>query len=76
MLNIILGMLKNGGENISSMRVAFLLSIVIAGAIALIGVFKGVPINDLSLLCGLFLGSGFGGKTIQKHIETQKEVNK
>jgi len=55
----------------SCMRLMALLSLVIGGAIAFIGLYRGTDITGLSLLCGVFVGSAFGGKVWQKSVEAR-----
>lgn len=59
-------------SEISAMRVMSFISLLIGGILAVYGMYKGVSISELSILCGVFVGSAFGGKVLQK-IQEVKE---
>lgn len=54
---------------VSSMRLMSMISLLVASAIAFIGLFKGSDLANLSILSGVFLGGSFGGKVMQKRSE-------
>lgn len=56
-------------SDVSSMRVMGFFSLIIGSVIAFIGVFKGLELMGLSTLVGVFVGSAFAGKAIQKASE-------
>jgi hypothetical protein len=61
--------------SISSLRVMSLICVLAACGIALMGMLRPViDYSGLSLLCGTFLGAGFGGKVMQKKTEVKEEV--
>jgi multisubunit Na+/H+ antiporter MnhG subunit len=51
------------------MRLMAVISLLAGTAIALWGITKGVDLRDLATLVGVFVGSAFGGKAIQKGFE-------
>lgn len=55
------------------MRLLSLISLLVAGAIACFGVYWNRDLLGLSALCGVFIGGSFGGKSIQKAIETKEK---
>lgn len=57
---------------VSSMRVMSLLSLVIAGYIAVRGLELHADLSTLAMLCGTFLSAGFAGKVFQKNIEVKQ----
>lgn len=58
----------------SAMRLMSLTSLVIAGILAFIGLYKEVDLGSLATLCGVFLGASFVGKATQKFAEKKAEV--
>ena len=56
----------------SSMRIMALTSVFIAGGLAFYGMYKNINPVQLSALCSVFLGGGFGGKVLQKKEEKRK----
>ena len=56
----------------SSMRLMSILSLLVASALAFIGLHKGVDLGSLATLCGVFLGAGFVGKATQKFAENKQ----
>lgn len=57
--------LLDPNSDVSSMRAAMFIALFAAIVIAIIGLFKGVDLGDLGILCGVFVASAFGGKSIQ-----------
>ena len=74
MKNFLLKMLSNSDE-VSEMRVMVALCVLTAISTAFYGMTKTpIDYSGLSLLCGTFLTTAFGGKVLQKREETiQKE---
>jgi RsiW-degrading membrane proteinase PrsW (M82 family) len=74
MKNFLLKMLSTSDE-VSEMRVMVLLCVLTAIAIAGYGIYKNpTDYSGLSLLCGTFLTTAFGGKVLSKRDEvSQKE---
>lgn len=64
------------GSEISSMRIMAMISLLIAGGLAVAGMYKGVSATELSILCGVFVGAAFGGKVGQKFAENKAEEKK
>ena len=56
-------------------RLMSLISLLVASAIAFIGLYKNVDLGSLSTLCGVFLGAGFAGKVTQKFAEIKRPDN-
>lgn len=63
-------------SDISSMRVLSFLSLVMGGIIATVGMYKQVELSGLSMLTGVFVGSAFGGKVMQKFAEVKEAAGK
>jgi hypothetical protein len=62
-------------SNVSSMRMMGFISVITASVLGVIGLLKGVEPSTLGVLCGVFLGSAFGGKVGQKYIESNHGDN-
>lgn len=60
-------------SNLSMVRFLALLCVLIAGGIAVCGIYKGLDLNALSVLTGVFLSSGLIAKVSQKAIESKKD---
>lgn len=70
-----LNQLLSDKGSVSSMRVMSLSCVLTAIMIAIIGLMKpAVDYSGLALLCGTFLGAGFGGKIAQKKSELPDQV--
>lgn len=61
-------------DSISIMRVMSMSSLVVGAAIALIGLLDEKNLADLAFLSSVFVVPAFGGKALQKHIETRNGV--
>jgi uncharacterized membrane protein YfcA len=62
-------------SNVSSVRVMSLISCLSAVGIAVYGLNRpSIDYSGLSLLCGTFLGAGFGAKVWQKKIEKVNSI--
>lgn len=59
-------------SQISSMRVMSLISLTSGIIIAIIGLVKGSNLSEVAILAGVFVGSAFGGKALQKFSETKE----
>jgi hypothetical protein len=66
----IISMLKEG-DQISCGRVLSLLSLIIGAVIAILGLYLDKDLNALSVLVGVFVGSGMLGKVGQKFAERE-----
>jgi len=67
------GFLSEDTGNRSSMRLMCLISVILAGAIALIAMLKpGADASSGLYFTGMFLSAGFGGKFAQKWPEKQQ----
>lgn len=62
-------------SGVSSMRVMSLVALLAAIAVAFYGLHQGSELSGLSMLCGTFLASAFGGKVAQKSIENKGASN-
>jgi hypothetical protein len=60
---------------ISSMRIMSMMSLVLAGWIAVRGLETHADLSGLTMLCGAFLSAAFGGKVFQKSIEIKAQNN-
>jgi len=68
----ILAQLFSDSGSISAMRVMSIICCLAAILIAIVGLHKDAPdYGGLSTLCGTFLGAAFGGKVVQKQIESK-----
>lgn len=56
-------------SGVSSMRLMSFISLFLGGAIAIAGLAMKVNLTELSILVGVFVGSAFGGKAVQKFAE-------
>jgi uncharacterized membrane protein YcaP (DUF421 family) len=59
----------SGESEVSCMRVMSMISLLMGGLIAGIGLFKGVDLSELSILAGVFVTSAFAGKAAQAFSE-------
>lgn len=66
-------LLTSADDGVSTMRLMALLSLLAGTGIALWGIAKGADLNGLAVLVGVFVGSAFGGKAIQKGFEKRKD---
>lgn len=62
-------------SHISSMRLMSLISLIIAGYIAIYGISTKADLNGVAMLCGVFLTAAFGGKVAQKMSEVKVTGN-
>ena len=60
-------------EGVSAMRIMAFTSLLIGGGIAIFGVITNKDLTGLSVLVGVFVGSAFGGKAVQKFAELKNE---
>lgn len=67
--------LLSDSGSVSMMRFLSLICVLVASGIAIHAINAGSDLNAASVLCGTFLGSGIGGKVIQK-ISEVKSVGK
>jgi hypothetical protein len=66
-----LSQLFSENSGVSMMRVMSILALLAGIAIAFVGLNKlPVDYSGISLLAGAFLGAAFGGKVMQKRVET------
>lgn len=56
-------------SGVSAMRIMAFISLGLGGVIAVAGLIMKVNLTELSILVGVFVGSAFGGKAIQKFAE-------
>lgn len=61
-------LLSTSGEA-STMRLMSIASFVVGAVIACYGVYKGKDLSGLAQVCGVFVGSAFAAKSIQKFAE-------
>lgn len=66
-------MFEEGEGEVSLTRVVTFLSLIFSFIIAIIGLYKNVDLNQLSVLVGSFLGPSLMAKTVSKFAE--KEVS-
>jgi len=71
-MNIMMRLL-NERDSLSMMRFLCLISMIIAGLIAFIGLIRGSDLVGLSALCGVFITAAIGGKAVQKNIEIKAQ---
>lgn len=57
--------------NTSMMRFISLINVITAIIIAFYGLINNKNLSDISMLCSIFLGTGIGGKVIQKVSEAK-----
>jgi hypothetical protein len=60
-------------SNLSMVRFLAMFTVIMAGGIAVYGMYKGLDLNALSVLCGVFLGAGLTAKVSQKIVESKEE---
>jgi hypothetical protein len=65
-------LVSSTGE-VSAMRVMSLMSVTIAGSLAVIGLYKNSDLVGLATLCGTFLTAAFTGKIMQKNTEMKNK---
>ncbi len=58
-------------SSVSMMRMLSLICVLTASMIAFYSVYAGKDLNAVSILVGVFLGSGIGGKVAQKISEVK-----
>lgn len=63
-------LLSTSGEA-STMRLMSIASFIVGSAIGCYGVYKGKDLSGLAQVCGVFVGSAFAAKTIQKFAEKE-----
>ena len=51
------------------MRLMSIASFIVGAVIAVYGVYKGKDLSGLAQVCGVFVGSAFAAKSIQKFAE-------
>jgi hypothetical protein len=56
-------------SGVSSMRIMGFISLILGGGIAIAGLVMKANLTELSILVGVFVGSAFGGKAVQKFAE-------
>lgn len=56
-------------SNTSSIRFAMLSCVYAAIGLAFYGMYKNLPLTELSVFCGTFLTTGFAAKVVQKRSE-------
>lgn len=56
-------------SGVSAMRLMAFVSLFLGGGIAIAGLIMKVNLTELSILVGVFVGSAFGGKAVQKFAE-------
>lgn len=64
---------ENG--SVSMMRMLSLISLLLAGWIAVRGLETHADLSGLSMLCGVFVGAAMGGKVMQKSFEVKAQNN-
>ena len=57
--------------SVSMVRVLSLICILTASGVAIHAVSVGSNLDSASVLCGVFLGAGIGGKVAQKAVEVK-----
>lgn len=62
--------LKEKSGKPSSMRMGLFACILISGYLAIAGLHLGSSLIELTGICAMFLGAGFGGKVWQKGKES------
>ena len=64
------------GTKLSMMRLLSFICVICACVIALAGIIKGLDLNQLAFICGIFLGTGIGGKYMQTKTEGKTNEDK
>ena len=72
MRDFIANLFKENGD-VSSIRVMSMISLLIGGYIAIQGLHSDKPLNDVAILCGVFVGAAFTGKVMQKAVELKQK---
>lgn len=63
--------LLSGSSDVSMVRVMALLSLTVGVSIGLYGVYTGKDLSGIAQVCGVFVGSAFAAKTVQKFAEKE-----
>ena len=61
--------------HLSSMRFMAIISLLIGGIIAGIGMYKCTDLSGTTMLVGVFVGAAFTGKVMQKNTEIKEETH-
>jgi hypothetical protein len=61
---------------VSSMRVMSMLCVVSACGMGITAIWRNSNLSEAAVLCGVFLGAGFGAKVAQFKTEKLSEVQK
>jgi hypothetical protein len=67
-LDYIKKLLSESGE-VSTIRVMSISAFLVGAGIAIYGVIRGTDLSGLAQVCGVFIGSAFAAKSIQKFAE-------
>lgn len=67
-----LACLVSADDGVSTMRLMAVISLLAGTGIAFWGITRGVDLRDLATLVGVFVGSAFGGKALQKGFEKKR----
>lgn len=63
--------MADGDGTPSAMRWMSVVALFAGIVIAFVGLLKGKDLSTLAVLCGVFVGSAFGGKVAQSSIENR-----
>jgi hypothetical protein len=58
-------------STVSSLRVMSMMCIVSACGMGITAIYRNSNLSEAAVLCGVFLGAGFGGKVTQKITEVK-----
>ncbi len=68
----LVGLFSDSGS-VSMSRVLSLICVLTASIIALYAVYANVPLDPVSILCGVFLSAGITGKIMSKKLEVSAQ---
>jgi hypothetical protein len=57
---------------VSSLRVMSMMCVLSACGMGITAIWRNSNLSEAAVLCGVFLGAGFGGKVAQKSVESGK----
>lgn len=67
--------LLSQSSGVSAMRVMSFISLLSGIIIAFVGVYENKDLSALAVLVGVFVGSAFAGKAVQKFSEAKVDTN-
>lgn len=66
--------LLSENKDVSCMRVMSIISLVFGGIVAILSITSKVEMSGAAQMVSVFVVSAFGGKTLQKHMESKNPM--